>query len=264
MYWPTRTFVNKMSSNVANVRKLRGKSRKLTTQFRSEILPITAGSAKVIKGLPSYTKSLPFPNTIVRKMTYEASLQIQAGGSSAGLTGSEQNFSLNGLYDPDTTNTGHQPYGFDQLCASSGPYRRFKVFRCRVSMRLYNPEAPTMVFFAAVTNQENWNQSISGSAFTDLAEKPQIAHKRISYNGNRETVVRLDVPLHIAMGMSPATFETELSNSTGSYNGNPGWPSYLHTCVCDLAAPATGTKVWVDYKLEYTALFYDRYMLGQS
>lgn len=253
-----------MSSNVANVRKLKGKSRTLTSQFRREILPITAGSAKVIKGLPSFTKSLPFPNTIVRKLTYEASLQIQAGGSSAGLTGSEQNFSLNGLYDPDVTNTGHQPYGFDQLCASGGPYTRYKVFRCRVTIRLHSPDVSTMVFFAAVTNAANYNQSISGSAFTDLAEKPQILHRRISYNGNRETVVRLDVPLHVALAMTPASYETELNNSTGPYNGNPGWASYLHTCVCDLAAPATGTKVWADYKLEYTALFFDRYMLGQS
>ena len=60
----------------------------------------------------------PFPTSQMVKFRYCQSVNINPA---AGLTASHL-FIANGLYDPDYTGTGHQPYGFDQWMAIYNHY----------------------------------------------------------------------------------------------------------------------------------------------
>jgi len=64
------------------------------------------------------TKNYPLPDSTIRTLKYCGQFSINAGiGSAGGYT-----FSANGIWDPDISGTGHQPYGFDQLMAMYNHY----------------------------------------------------------------------------------------------------------------------------------------------
>lgn len=60
------------------------------------------------------------PNNLLTKLTYVDSIKLDNTGS-PGIAATQQ-FRLNSLYDPDYTNTGHQPYLYDQLAALYAHY----------------------------------------------------------------------------------------------------------------------------------------------
>lgn len=73
----------------------------------------------------------PFGASRVCKLRYCESISIDPG---AGVLGS-YTYSANGLYDPNISGTGHQPYGFDQLMAL---YNKYTVLGSKIQIRLLN------------------------------------------------------------------------------------------------------------------------------
>ena len=59
-------------------------------------------------------------------LKYCSSKQYTTG--TGGIVGTTNTFRLNGLYDPDTTGVGHQPYGFDQITPFFSSYTVRKVW----------------------------------------------------------------------------------------------------------------------------------------
>lgn len=60
----------------------------------------------------------PFGKSRTCKLKYSETITIDPAMGVAGT----YTFSANGLYDPNISGTGHQPYGFDQLCALYNHY----------------------------------------------------------------------------------------------------------------------------------------------
>lgn len=46
----------------------------------------------------------------------------------------------NGLFDPDYTGTGSQPYGFDQLCAANSPFQRYQCYSSKIKIYLFRKD----------------------------------------------------------------------------------------------------------------------------
>lgn len=75
--------------------------------------------------LVSHHKTL-FPPRFKMKLRYTDTFVSQTNGVSANW----QQYILNGLYDPLSTGTGHQPRGFDQICPVL--YTGYNVTGCKV------------------------------------------------------------------------------------------------------------------------------------
>jgi len=86
-----------------------------------------------IKRLPSW---FPFGKSRTCKLRYSETLTINPALGTAGT----YTFSANGLYDPNISGSGHQPYGFDQLCAL---YNHYYVTGARCRVTLINNPADT-------------------------------------------------------------------------------------------------------------------------
>jgi len=67
----------------------------------------------------------PVPSRYITKLKYAEAVTV------TGIGPQVYQWNLNGLYDPNRTGTGHQPYGYDQLCGPVGTslYNRYRVFR---------------------------------------------------------------------------------------------------------------------------------------
>lgn len=83
---------------------------------------------------PGLTHATPIGKKFVLRTRYVANAQSVnpgTGGTSATLV-----YSLNGLYDPEITATGHQPLGFDQFIGTL--YNHYTVVGARVRVTAHN------------------------------------------------------------------------------------------------------------------------------
>lgn len=80
---------------------------------------------------------LPVPNRMIVKMRYSDQATLDANSISA----STYTYTLNGLYDPDISGSGHQPMGFDQF---SGLYQQYKVLGAKVTIEACGPPVTTL------------------------------------------------------------------------------------------------------------------------
>lgn len=70
----------------------------------------------------------PFPAKQMARMRYSTDVTITPGTGSAGV----HTFAANGLFDPDITGTGHQPYGYDTYATL---FFRYKVLKATIVVR---------------------------------------------------------------------------------------------------------------------------------
>ena len=173
-----------------------------------------------LRDFPRFYQGDPFPPRMVRELTY-SSMDSITGGSS-GISGTTKVFGLNNLYDPDVSGTGHQPFGYDQLLAATGPYSRYKVLGCKVDIRAV-PAASLSGWLVVAVHNASSSATISGLTGTEIAEKMNTRTFYISSAGNRERDFSFQFPsLAPLFGYTELEFKSESSNTTGPYNNSPG------------------------------------------
>jgi len=91
------------------------------------------------------------------------------------LAGSQYQYNLNSIFDPNRTGAGHQPYGFTQLAAL---YNRYRVLKVR--WKIMMPPATTSYKFVIVPCNGTLPFTVTnGATYTNLLELPR-AIARIS------------------------------------------------------------------------------------
>lgn len=124
-------------------------------------------------------------------------------------------FNMNGLYDPDSSGTGHQPYLYDQTMAL---YSRYRVFRC--SWHVSIPSPPTVVDPITVTvSPTNGSDNPTGSPQSELAERPMSVTKTTS-SGAPAVTFRGTSYLPKLNGVKPAEYKSD-DRFEGTASSNP-------------------------------------------
>lgn len=183
------------------------------------------------------------------------------------LNGSAVNnvFRMNGCYDPDLTNSGHQPCWFDQLCGSVGsaPYYKYRVLGSKIKVTFTTSSAPslaaanvgpTLVFINpsniasltygnAVGVMEN-----SGSKYAILQDKS---------GGSNSKTLTLTYSPQKDLGLSAGD-----DTIGAAYNANPSAVYYAHVGKIDQGANASNTQIYVE--VEYYVEFFQRNEAPQS
>jgi hypothetical protein len=145
-------------------------------------------------------------------------------------------FSANGLYDPNITGAGHQPYGFDQWMAL---YKTATVIKSRIDIEASNTGASSLV--AGVTFAESDPTVVTGSA-TPVA---LIEADR----GTSKLLVGYTPPSHLQSTFDLKTFypDHDPADVASSSGGNP-----TRTFVyCVFQVPTDFTSTFIG---EYTAV----------
>lgn len=136
-----------------------------------------------------------FPRQYMCKMHYSDSIDL----TGTVLRSRDHVFSVNNLYDPDFTATGHQPRFYDQL---AGIYSAYRVVGAKIRLQLIPTNQGTTsqnMWLGLVAN--NLQTSLSDSTYLNVSELPHSKCKYTNfYNGvNR---VSMYVPVHRVAGVA--------------------------------------------------------------
>lgn len=156
---------------------------------------------------------------------------------SAAGTGFQNVWALNGCYDPDVTNPGHQPMYYDQLLSATGPYARYLVQSVSVLVEVTNTSAYPVVFGCYAQPGTVDFPSVIG-----LQEKPMGRRAMLSQSpapGCRRTFV-MNMPISAVMGVPPQRIRDDDTYS-GVYNANPSQVAYLVCMLYGITNIATAT-----------------------
>lgn len=163
----------------------------------------------------SFAKA-PVPNKMFTKMIYvenDRTFDPPLGAPGVFV------FSANGLYDPNITQVGHQPRGFDQLMQL---YDHYVVLGSTITVQFYNTHANNNICFVALKDSATPQTSLN-----DYLEGRNVAYK--CGTGTLETHSITTITKNFSakkfLGRSSVLSDPELK---GSASANPIEQAYYH------------------------------------
>lgn len=198
----------------------------------------------------SYTTKIktvsPLPPRVITKLRYSA--QFISSGSAL-----DNQMRLNGLFDPDYTGVGHQPYGFDTYAAI---YAKYRVFACAYTIKATSTSGTVPVSMTIVPN--NTNSPFTNS--TLAMESPRAKTTMLAYAAPR--VISGKIYLPALVGGSNVNYKAD-DRYQADITGVPAEVMNLHIVTSDMAGNAS-TAVQYSIEMVYYVEFYDPKELSQS
>lgn len=204
----------------------------------SQIVPRTMRPT-VMRGLPS-----AFPPSILVKLRYNATF--------AAITnpGTDQQFNLNSLFDPDRTGAGHQPYSFDQWTAI---YNRYRVYGVKWRVIFTNTSSGNVPQVGVGWDNVTSSQATSATFW----ERPTTVSKILSEDtgGQNTATMQGYIPLQTLYGITKTQLLAgdEYSSDVAS---SPAEFAIMHVVTQDIFLGAA-TTVNYQVQLVYYAQFFD-------
>lgn len=195
----------------------------------------------------------PVPSRFITKMKYAEAVTLSGTGMRTYV------WNLNSLFDPNRTGTGHQPYGFDQLCGAPGAslYNRYRVFRCDYVLTVANDDYN--IHYAVLPS----NEVPPINNVSEARETPRCQYAVQNPGGTLKRITG-SVSLPALMGRTKEQYMASPDYSA-QYNANP-FEMALLNCYSqglndDAGVPMSHT---FNILLTYHVEFFDPHVLDQS
>lgn len=204
------------------------------------------------RSTPSMGLSLPMGKSFKMKSRYiELAIPLDVG---VGGIPTSYVFSLNGLFDPNHTGTGHQPIGFDQLM---GMYDHYNVIGTKYTVTFTNTDTVNQAIVCCQVKDTD-TTSIN---LSEIIENGQAKYTVLS----TETAGGCCKTLHGGVSIKKFFGKSPMSTKYGGTDGsNPADGVWLHV----INAPADGVTntdpVLINVQLDYIVVFTEPKQLGQS
>jgi len=215
-----------------------------------------AAVTRLSAGLPSSFTARPFARKRRTTVTYCESINMSTG------TGGQSNYyvlSANGLFDPNISGTGHQPYGFDQWMTM---YDHYTVLNCWIEVTA-KP--------VGTTGDELANGSIVVNVRPDAGATPttynpaqvqEVADGATGF-GSWYQFARAKNSVSIGKFLSQKPLQEDAN--AGTLTANPTEQVYWHVTLGQFNK-TTGDTVDCDiyFKLKYDVVFHEPKRLATS
>ena len=228
-------------------RARRTKARRAARLFRSPVAMVSDQTSTMIVG-QGETSVMPERQTAT--LTYDTLRSFSAGETSLGVEAYA--FRANGLYDPDVTGTGHQPYGFDQYMVL---YQRYKVLRSRITVSFApsgDNDANEVVVYGiyrnAITTLPVGNAG--GSNLEAVMESP-YSNYVVTTNSNTSQIKSVSSNFSLRRDLP---FKADDLLSTGQQGADPEAPYYFVIWFGGLGDTESAPQfhATIEYDVEFT------------
>lgn len=187
----------------------------------------------------------PFAQRYITKMKYSEAYTLSA------LNAYTQMMRINGIWDPNTTGVGHQPYGFDQLTPI---YNRYRVISCSYVINAYSGTNP--IRFGCLPCNDT--PPIGGAS--ELCENPRAKFRIQLPNGSTQTITG-KVSLPSLMGRNKAQYMAD-DRFQSEVTTNPLEVALLY--ITGQSMTDSSVDILLNVTLEYTVEFFDPKPIDQS
>ncbi len=210
-----------------------------------------------MKGLPQYNSASPFSFMKFCNLSYADHFVLTTG--TLQLFGTEQTMILNGLFDFDSTGTGHQPYGFDTMMQI---YNKYKVYAVKIEVNWTNPEFDGL-FVGYKLGSPGDGNNLGGMAYARAKELYGTNIKPINDSGGQRIRTILYTPMNKALNITKLQFKSNIDQYTGSASANPARVPTVRFAVINPSS-TTSRTVQLGIKATFFTQFYERKVLTQS
>lgn len=191
-------------------------------------------------------------------LPYEYTFSLASTAGFARLFGTEQTFRLNSLFDPDLTNVGHQPFGYDQLTPIYGKYA---VQACHVEIEFFGSNTDDLVVAFTVQSGQNTN-ALAGADIDAVGERQSVLVRALPINGVANRWIHRELfPIHEIEGL-PRGVTLRDDNYQSVVTTNPNAQCYLRIAAATVVNTTKGCQCRV--RLTYHARMFDRISMAQS
>jgi len=175
-----------------------------------------------------------------------------------GLLGTQQAYLLNSIYDPNSSGTGHQPYGHDTYATM---YNKYRVIGCRVQLIFTTPGAANDII-CVMAPSSNTSSGMTGLQLYQVQEWPQSVCGILPSTGERRCVLQANYDMATQAGVSKAVYLAgdEYEAAIGSSPNKAVYLTFNSGCVDGTGSVQCKVQVY----LEFDVLFFDRTTLGLS
>lgn len=213
---------------------------------------------RTVKGpFKAYVSNDPFPPRKACKLTIMEKVTLTAG--TAGIFGTEFVMRLNSLYDPNFTEAGHQPYGFDSMAAL---YRKYIVNAVKIEILFTDPSQDGMVGGAFI-QPSGGSATLTAETWESATEKPMMVTRVINNTGSQKAMVKQFFKMNTIEGLSKVQYNASLSNYSALVTANPTSTPYLRIAAANVQ-DATSGYMYASVKITYYCQFWERETLAQS
>lgn len=217
--------------------------------------PMRSNRNKKMVARRSYTTKIRstnvFPRRMITRFKYTDTVQMAIDYANGNTV---YYFNLNGLYDPDGSGTGHQPYGFDEAMAL---YSRYRVYKCTWHIAFPNNLGDTYTVAVVPTNGST---SFATQSFGRAAETPMAVTKVISA-GAPTTYIKGSVYLPKLNGVKPSEYKAD-DRYIGTAAANPA--EVFHLNIVGNQPFSNAITVYPTVTLVYYAELLDPNIVAQS
>lgn len=165
-------------------------------------------------------------------------------------------FRGNGLYDPDLTGVGTQPYGYDEVCTMFGSYRvvgsKIKVF--------WNPTQ--QIYMGTLTVVPATSSSLTYDEGNDVRVMPYAKQRALTYNSGVTRNNFITSPYITTKRMYPDAAQAD-ADFTAVIGGTPTKQWYWHISV-DTSPNNAGLIIKANVEITYYAVMRKTGNLNES
>jgi len=193
----------------------------------------------------------PFGNTRIARLTYCDTFALDPGANVV----AGKIFRANGLFDPDVSLGGHQPYGFDQLMSI---YNRFIVLGSKITITAV-PAQTTNAYMIAIKLSDV--ASLTTTTPTLLQEQPGYRYKLFT-NGQQPAIPRV-ISTYSARRMNRPGFMNN-DQFLGTIGNDPNDQWFFHVLTCNPVPGIDNGAMTFNVRIDYIAKFLNPSELATS
>jgi len=178
-----------------------------------------------------------------------------------GIVGATNTYQLNGLFDPDTTGVGHQPYGFDQITPF---YAAYTVRRAWANITVTGVD-DTSTYLAWMVQPTLSATVLAGSTLEQCSELDELNFFVLGQSTSGIPYQQIKLPLYDLPKLEGLSWPAYLGNpnENAAPTGNPSTGVKLVVGIGNAAGTAAKAAT-LTIEIFFDAYFHSRKSLPQS
>lgn len=213
----------------------------------------TQGGQPISQVLLRKVPLFPQFKDLTGQLYYENTLGISASIGSIGIYW----FSANGLYDPNSTGTGHQPLGFDQMMLL---YEQYTVYRSHIKVNFLSSTSGNEARVALILAPDTTVPSLTATMENGLLKSDIVIWGTDGHHRMKTLELSCDIPKYFGREREAVIADPSL---TGTVAANPIEQVYFGICVWS-PFQAAATSVSFDVTLSFDTHYWEPKKLASS